>query len=79
MSHDVVIVGGGIVGLSIAYALSRRGIRPTILDQGNFGRETSWAGAGMISPQSDGPRLVAETLRSWSAQLHPLWSARLLV
>ena len=29
---DVVIVGGGVIGLSIAYALARQGLAPTVLD-----------------------------------------------
>ncbi|MGL5097331.1 MAG: NAD(P)/FAD-dependent oxidoreductase, partial [Planctomycetia bacterium] len=49
-SADVVVVGGGVVGLATAYELARRGMRVTLLDQGAFGRESSWAGAGMISP-----------------------------
>ena len=49
-AHDVVIVGGGVIGLSIAYALAREGIRPTVLDRRELGREASWAGAGLIPP-----------------------------
>ena len=45
-AHDVVIVGGGVIGLSIAYALAREGIVPTVLDRRDLGREASWAGAG---------------------------------
>ncbi|HEX3451254.1 MAG TPA: FAD-dependent oxidoreductase, partial [Isosphaeraceae bacterium] len=45
---DVVIVGGGVIGLSIALALAREGVRPTVLDRREMGREASWAGAGLI-------------------------------
>ena len=75
---DVVIVGGGIIGLSIGYALSRAGIRVTILDRQEIGRGASWAGAGMIPPYTE--RLTANPtleLRSWSALLYPEWSADL--
>jgi len=77
-AHDVVIVGGGVIGLSIAYALAREGIVPTVLDRRDLGREASWAGAGLIPPaaeQATGhPRIL---LRSWSAQLYPSWSSAL--
>jgi glycine oxidase len=76
--HDVVIVGGGVVGLSIAYALAREGLCPTVLDRRELGREASWAGAGLIPPDAEGsaenPSLG---LRAWSAGLYPAWSAGL--
>jgi glycine oxidase len=78
-SGDIVIVGGGVIGLSIAYALAREGLRPTVLDRRDLGREASWAGAGLIPPI--GERAATEphpnplvALRSWSARLYPDWS-----
>src|SRR5437870_3681519 len=47
---DVLIIGGGVIGLTTAYALARDGARVTLLDRQDFGRESSWAGAGIISP-----------------------------
>lgn len=47
---DVLIVGGGVIGLTCAWELAQRGIRVTVLDQKEMGREASWAGAGMIPP-----------------------------
>jgi glycine oxidase len=76
--NNVVIVGGGVIGLSIAYALAREGVAATVLDRSELGREASWAGAGIISPCSERPSgnpLAA--LRSWSARLYPEWSAAL--
>lgn len=76
---DVVIVGGGIVGLSIGYALARAGVQSTILDRQDLGKAASWAGAGMIPPYTE--RLTTNPtleLRSWSALLYPEWSADLL-
>ncbi|MEJ7637938.1 MAG: FAD-dependent oxidoreductase, partial [Singulisphaera sp.] len=76
---DVVIVGGGVIGLSIAYALAREGILSTVLDRREMGREASWAGAGMIPPASEREAAVPlARLRSWSARLYPEWSASLL-
>jgi glycine oxidase len=51
-SADVVIVGGGVIGLTIARALALRGVRDVCLvERGNLGAEASWAAAGMLLPQ----------------------------
>jgi glycine oxidase len=77
-THDVVIVGGGVIGLAVAFALAREGVRPTVLDRRELGREASWAGAGLIPPDAehagDSPMLA---LRSWSTRLYPGWTAAL--
>lgn len=57
-SHDVIIVGGGIIGCSIAFELARRGVRATILDRQAPGREASWAAAGMLSPSPESPASI---------------------
>lgn len=46
---DVLIIGGGVIGLSTAYFLAREGVPVTVLDKGDFGQESSWAGAGILS------------------------------
>jgi glycine oxidase len=77
-SSDVVIVGGGVIGLSIAEALARAGLPSTVLDRRELGREASWAGAGLIPPVAE--RVVenpSAALRSWSARLYPDWAAAL--
>lgn len=48
--REVLIVGGGVIGLTTAYYLARAGVRVAVLDKGDFGREASWAGAGIINP-----------------------------
>jgi glycine oxidase len=76
---EVVVVGGGVIGLSIAYCLSREGVKVTVLDRGGLGQGASWAGAGMIPPHVE--RLKTNPtieLRSWSAMLYPEWSQALL-
>ena len=47
---DVIVIGAGIIGLSIAWRLAQRGLRVTMFDAGQAGREASWAGAGMLAP-----------------------------
>jgi glycine oxidase len=69
---DILIIGGGITGLSIAHALAHRGVRVTILERHQPGREASWASAGMLAPQgelSEGAfqRLCLESNRRYPA------------
>ncbi len=48
-THEVVIVGGGIVGSSVGYHLARSGVDTLLIDRNDAGRATD-AGAGIISP-----------------------------
>jgi glycine oxidase len=57
-TYDVVIVGGGIIGGSIAFELSRRNLRVAVLDRQELMREASWAAAGMLSPAPDCPAAI---------------------
>ena len=50
MSTDVVIIGGGVIGLATAHELLRRGVTVTVLERASCGREASWAGGGILSP-----------------------------
>src|SRR5205085_200929 len=53
-SPDVVVVGGGLVGLSAAHRLACHGAAVTVVDPGAAGAATA-AGAGIISPGSRWP------------------------
>ncbi len=50
MAHHTVVIGTGVCGLSAALALLRHGYQVTMLDRGDTGRESSWAGGGILSP-----------------------------
>ncbi|MEN1679787.1 MAG: FAD-dependent oxidoreductase [Planctomycetota bacterium] len=69
-STDCLVVGGGVIGLSIAYELARGGRTVRLLERGQTGREASWAGAGVLPPGSwylDHPAadwLAAESCRA---------------
>ncbi|HLJ85329.1 MAG TPA: glycine oxidase ThiO [Candidatus Angelobacter sp.] len=68
---DVVTVGGGIIGLSLAIEIRERGGAVLVLDGGEPGREASAAAAGMLAPADpETPSSLREFAR-WSAQLYP--------
>lgn len=75
---EVAIVGAGAIGLSLAWELAQRGKRVTLLDAGEPGHESSWAGAGILppclAPESDDPLAALHRL---SMELHPVWAERL--
>jgi len=48
---DLLVVGGGIIGLSIAREAARAGLRVRLFDKGEIGREASVAAAGLLGPQ----------------------------
>jgi len=50
LSTDVVIIGGGVIGLATAHELLQRGAAVTVLERASCGREASWAGGGILSP-----------------------------
>ena len=47
---DILIIGGGIIGMLTARELSLAGMTVTIVEQGKTGQESSWAGGGILSP-----------------------------
>ena len=49
----VLIIGGGIIGLTIAWRLTSIGKKVIIVDKNNLGKEASWAAAGMLSGRLD--------------------------
>jgi len=48
---DVLVVGGGIIGLAIAREAARAGVRVRLLEKGTIGREASSAASGLLGPQ----------------------------
>jgi glycine oxidase len=50
--YDVVVAGGGVIGLSAAWRLAQRGASVVVVDAGLDGR-ASWAAAGLLTPVTE--------------------------
>src|SRR5262249_25840984 len=75
---DVLIIGGGVIGLTTAYFLAREGARVELVDKGVLGQEASWAGAGILPPGNAArARTPMDQLRAHSTALFPSLSAEL--
>lgn len=68
---DAIVIGAGIIGLSLAIELNRQGLRVLVVEKGKPGREASWAAGGMLvdSPAETQPAL--RELATASAQMYP--------
>ena len=80
MSRDVVVIGGGLIGLTIAWELCKRDLHVTVLERASAGSGASGAAAGMLAPLAEGARdaeafeLGLESLRLYPAMLDELRS-----
>ena len=67
-SADIVVIGGGVSGLSSAYFLARAGKDVVVVEKGTVGGEASGRNGGMISERIDEPALIpmgVESVRLW--------------
>ncbi|MBA4493202.1 glycine oxidase ThiO [Paenactinomyces guangxiensis] len=53
MDKDVLIIGGGVIGCSIAYYLAKAGVKSIVLERDRIGAHASSAAAGMLGAQSE--------------------------
>jgi glycine oxidase len=66
---DVAIIGGGVIGCSIAYQLSKAGVQVSVIEREEIAAEASSAAAGLLAPDEvlSGPKAVADLfLASWA-------------
>jgi glycine oxidase len=47
---DITLIGGGVIGLLTARELYHAGATVTVIDKGQLGQESSWAGGGILLP-----------------------------
>jgi len=75
---DCCIIGGGIVGLSIARELAGRGVTVRVLARHGRRDTASWAAAGIFPPAPEHPGATpGERLTAWSDRLHRQWAREL--
>jgi glycine oxidase len=72
-SADVVVVGGGVIGLSIAWECAVAGMVVTVVDP-RPGRGSSWAAAGMLAPAGEA-RFGEDALTALNVAAAGAWPA----
>ena len=76
--QQVVVVGGGVIGLLTAFNLATQGQAVVVLDRSSVGQESSWAGGGIVSPLYPWRYSPAVTaLAHWSQDFYPQLAQRL--
>jgi glycine oxidase len=70
-SWDVIIVGGGIIGLSLSVELHKQGASVLIVEKGEPGREASRAAGGMLVGAGEEIPAALQKLASASARMYP--------
>jgi len=76
---DVAVVGGGVIGLSVAWRARQRGLEVVVLDRGDLGAGASGAAAGMLAPVAEADLQERELLlvNLESARRWPAFAAEL--
>ncbi|HEV7804445.1 MAG TPA: glycine oxidase ThiO [Solirubrobacteraceae bacterium] len=76
---DVVVIGGGVIGLAVAWRAARRGASVCVLERGELGGGTSHVAAGMLAPvtEADPGELALLDLGLRSARMWPAFAAEL--
>ncbi|WP_019671679.1 NAD(P)/FAD-dependent oxidoreductase [Psychrobacter lutiphocae] len=82
MQYDVIVIGSGMVGTSIAWHLQKNNAKVLVLDKKDPGEETSYGNAGLIQREAvfpkAFPRQLGEILRvlpNTSTDIRYRWSA----
>lgn len=65
-NSDICIVGGGVIGLTLAYLLAKEKLNVTLIDKSDLGQEASWAGAGIIP--AGNIKKARSPMAKWRAQ-----------
>lgn len=75
VKKNVIIIGGGVIGLGIGWQLAKSGLSVSIYERHRVGRAASWAAAGMLAPLSEAHTEEPELLKFGieSLALYPKW------
>jgi len=76
---DTIVIGGGIIGLSLSIALKKRGARVLLIERGEPGREASHAAGGMLVDWPLETPSVLQPLAAASARMYPEFAHELEV
>lgn len=72
MTHPTIVIGGGAIGMLSARELQAAGRQVILIERGQPGRESSWAGGGIVSPLFPWRYLDSITrLAGWSQAHYP--------
>ncbi len=70
-SADAIVIGGGVMGCSVAYYLAKRGLKPVVLERGELNEQSSGSNAGSLHVQMlaqfarfDDPAIMAAVERT---------------
>src|SRR5690606_19699531 len=76
---QIVVVGGGALGMLSAWQLAGAGQQVVLIEAGATGGESSWAGGGIVSPLYPWRYSPAVTaLAHWSQDFYPVLGEQLL-
>ena len=78
MNLDFLVIGAGVAGCATALELAEAGARVAVVERGEIGRESSWAGGGILFPLL--PWDYGEAVNALverSVALYPAWTAEL--
>lgn len=70
-SWDAIVLGAGIIGVSVARSLRKQGMEVLLVERGEPGREASYAAAGMLAPHSADTPDKLWPFAEASARLYP--------
>jgi len=76
-SWDVIVIGGGIIGLSLSIELRKKGARVLVVERGEPGREASHAAGGMLVECGLETPEILQPLASASARMYPEFAREL--
>jgi glycine oxidase len=68
---DVIVIGGGIIGLSLSIELRKKGANVLVVERGEPGREASYAAGGMLVDTLLETPQALQSLATASARMYP--------